>query len=116
LLGDVLFDFNEARLKPGAIEILQKIFTEKIPGKTRAAIDSIYVEGHTDAIGSEGQNLQLSRRRSQSVKDWLLNEAVLPAEKITIHPFGKSRPVSTNSTPQGRALNRRVELIIFHKM
>jgi outer membrane protein OmpA-like peptidoglycan-associated protein len=115
LLGDVLFDFNQARLKPGAIEILQKIFTQKIPGKARPAIDSIYVEGHTDAIGSEAQNLQLSRRRSQSVKDWLLKEVILPAGKIAVHPFGKSRPVSTNSTPQGRALNRRVELIIFYK-
>ena len=114
LLGDVLFDFNEARLKPGAIEILQKIFTKKIPGKDRKDIDSIYVEGHTDAIGSDTKNLQLSRRRSQSVKDWLLNEDILPADKITIHPFGKSRPVSTNSTAQGRALNRRVELIIFY--
>ncbi|MES2773431.1 MAG: OmpA family protein [Bacteroidota bacterium] len=114
LLGDVLFDFNEAKLKPGAIEILQKIFTQKTPGKTNPAIDSIYVEGHTDAIGNETQNLLLSRRRSQAVKDWLLKAFILPPDKITIHPFGKSRPVSTNSTAQGRAQNRRVELIIFH--
>ncbi len=115
LLGDVLFDVNQARLKTGAIEMLQKIFTQKIVGKIKPIIDSIFVEGHTDAIGSETQNLLLSRRRSQSVKDWLLKEAILPAEKISVQPFGKSRPVSTNSTPQGRALNRRVELIIFYK-
>ncbi|MEO7311133.1 MAG: OmpA family protein [Chitinophagaceae bacterium] len=114
LLGDVLFDFNEARIKPGAIDILKKIFTQKLLGKARPSIDSIYVEGHTDAIGSDAQNLQLSRRRSEAVKEWLLIEGILPADKIAIHPFGKSRPKSNNSTPQGRALNRRVEVIIFH--
>ncbi len=116
LLGDVLFGFNEARLKPAALEILAKVFTQEVAGKAKRAIDSISVEGHTDAIGSENQNLVLSRNRCQSVKDWLLKASVLPADKISIHPFGKSRPVSSNNTAQGRAMNRRVELIIFYKL
>jgi len=113
LLGDVLFGFNEAILKPAATAILKKIFALDPAGKSKTGIDSIYVEGHTDGIGSEAQNMLLSRRRSQAVKDWLLKEGLLSADKISIHPFGKSRPVSTNATPRGRALNRRVEVIIF---
>lgn len=115
LLGDVLFAFNEARLEPAAIDILSKIFTQKTEAKPESSIDSISVEGHTDAIGSESQNLLLSRQRCQSVKDWLLKESILAANKISIHPFGKSRPVSSNNTAQGRALNRRVELIVFYR-
>jgi outer membrane protein OmpA-like peptidoglycan-associated protein len=115
LLGDVLFDFNEAGLKPAATEILNNIFIQKIPGKNKRVIDSIAIEGHTDAIGSENDNLILSRKRCQSVRDWLVKGAVLLNDKISIHPFGKSRPVSSNKTVQGRALNRRVELIVFYK-
>ena len=108
LLGDVLFDFNQSKLKPAAISLLQKVF------KTSAAkIDSIYIEGHTDAIGSEEKNLLLSKQRSQAVKEWLLQQTIVTEDKIAIHPFGKSRPVATNNTPAGRSLNRRVELIIF---
>lgn len=110
-LGDVLFDFNKAQLKPTALLLLKNIFKQKELNN----IDSIFVEGHTDSIGSETQNLQLAFQRSQSVKTWLIKENVLPDNKVTIHAFGKSRPIASNKTPQGRSLNRRVELIIFRK-
>jgi outer membrane protein OmpA-like peptidoglycan-associated protein len=108
-LGDVLFDFNKAILTPKALQILRSVFTqEKLQHP-----DSIYVEGHTDSVGSVEKNLLLSQNRSSSVKNWLVQQGILPDEKIQVHAFGKSRPIATNKTPQGRSLNRRVELVIF---
>lgn len=111
-LGDVLFDYNQSGLKPAAREMLSAYF-----GKTAGpgSIDSMYIEGHTDSIGSDRQNMELSRQRCESVQRWLLSNGVMMAGQLSIHPFGRSRPVSSNRTPQGRALNRRVELIIFRK-
>jgi outer membrane protein OmpA-like peptidoglycan-associated protein len=110
-LGDVLFDFNKADLKPATLKLLDTYFNTT---KGTNSIDSIYIEGHTDSIGSDARNLQLSLRRCQSVQDWL-QKNVLSKEQIQIHPFGKTKPAATNSTPEGRALNRRVEMIIFRK-
>jgi outer membrane protein OmpA-like peptidoglycan-associated protein len=111
-LSDVLFDFNKANLKPGAIQMLGKFFT---PVSEKQDIDSIYIEGHTDSIGSDARNMQLSQQRCESVELWLLQNDVLNKEGIQIHPFGKTRPVAANNTSQGRAQNRRVEIIIFRR-
>jgi outer membrane protein OmpA-like peptidoglycan-associated protein len=110
-LGDVLFDFNKAGLKPGALKMLESFF---IKNKNGSPIDSIYVEGHTDSIGSDNRNLLLSLQRCESVRQWLLKNKIAENFMIEVHPFGKSKPIATNNTPQGRALNRRVEMIIFH--
>jgi outer membrane protein OmpA-like peptidoglycan-associated protein len=109
-LGDVFFDFNKANLKPVAVNMLASHF---LNNKESTTIDSIYIEGHTDSIGSEKRNLELSQLRCEAVKNWFLLNSITTKEMLFIHPFGKSRPITTNSTIQGRALNRRVELIIF---
>jgi outer membrane protein OmpA-like peptidoglycan-associated protein len=111
-LGDVFFDFNKANLKPTAGNVLAKYF---LVNNESNNIDSIYIEGHTDSIGSEKRNLELSLQRCEAVKSWFILNSVATNELLFIHPFGKSRPVATNSTAQGRALNRRVELIIFRR-
>jgi outer membrane protein OmpA-like peptidoglycan-associated protein len=111
-LGDVFFDFNKAKLKPAALKMLETYF--KTSGQENL-IDSIYVEGHTDSVGTDTRNLQLSRQRCESVQTWLQQNNIVAKDQIQIHPFGEVRPVATNSTPQGRALNRRVEMIIFRK-
>jgi outer membrane protein OmpA-like peptidoglycan-associated protein len=111
-LGDVFFDFNKANLKVAATAMLAKYFLSTEQTNT---IDSIYIQGHTDSIGSEKRNLELSQQRCESVKNWFLLNSVAPAQLLFIHPFGKSRPIATNSTAEGRALNRRVELIIFRR-
>lgn len=110
--GRCLFDFNKANLKTDAIKALIKYF---ITNNSTDNIDSIYIEGHTDSIGSDKRNLQLSLERCESVKDWLVMNNIISITALYIHPFGKSRPVATNSTAQGRSLNRRVEMIIFRK-
>jgi outer membrane protein OmpA-like peptidoglycan-associated protein len=110
-LGDVLFDFNKANLKPATVKLLDNYFNS---ASAANPIDSIYIEGHTDSIGSDARNVQLSLQRCQSVQDWL-QKNVLPKDHIQIHPFGKTKPIATNRTPRGRALNRRVEMIIFRR-
>lgn len=111
-LGDVLFDFNKAMLKPAALTTLSKYFSDRDNG---SSIDSIFIEGHTDSIGTDQRNLTLSGERCESVKKWMLANDVTEPARIFIHPFGRSRPIATNKTAAGRALNRRVEIVIFRK-
>jgi outer membrane protein OmpA-like peptidoglycan-associated protein len=111
-LGDVFFDFNKAKLKPGALQMLESYFK---PGGEEKLIDSIYVEGHTDSVGTDTRNMQLSWQRCESVETWLQQNNILANDQIQIHPFGEIRPIASNSSQQGRALNRRVEMIIFRK-
>ena len=112
-LGDVLFDFNKALLKPAAITALHRFFFTA-DGNVRTA-DSIFIEGHTDSVGSDQRNNKLSQDRCAAVKDWLLLNNVLTESQLHITAFGRSRPVATNQTADGRARNRRVELLIYRK-
>lgn len=108
-LSDVLFDFNQASLRPGAREKLSKLagILLAYPGSYRMEI-----EGHTDSVGSQDYNQKLSESRAQSVSDYLLR-AGIPSSRLTaVRGFGKLRPVTTNDTPEGRQMNRRVEIII----
>jgi len=111
-LGDVFFDFNKANLKPSAVKMLENYFLGKHTG---SSIDSLYVEGHTDSVGSESRNLTLSLQRCESIRQWMLQNKIVVPGSIRVHPFGKSKPIATNSTPEGRAQNRRVEMIVFRK-
>jgi outer membrane protein OmpA-like peptidoglycan-associated protein len=111
-LGDLLFDFNKAILKPQALNVLSSYF---INNKTNSTIDSIYVEGHTDSIGTDKRNTELSEQRCRSVREWLLFNRIVSADNLFMHAFGKSRPAASNKTPAGRSINRRVEIIIFRK-
>jgi outer membrane protein OmpA-like peptidoglycan-associated protein len=111
-LGDVFFDYNKARLKPEATIILANYF---LNNKQLTIIDSIYIEGHTDSIGSDKRNMELSLQRCEAVKLWLLTNNISESATLLIHPFGETKPISTNSTAAGRALNRRVQLIVFRR-
>lgn len=108
-LSDVLFDSDQATLKPGAREKLSKLagILLAYPGAYR-----MQIEGHTDSIGSSDYNQRLSEDRAVAVQDYLVSVA-LPTERIVaVRGFGKIRPVATNDTPAGRQTNRRVEIII----
>ena len=111
-LGDVFFDFNKAKLKPGALTMLETFFRNNLSDQP---VDSIYINGHTDSIGTDASNLQLSRQRCESIQSWLQLNKILLQDHIQIHPFGKTKPIASNTTPQGRAMNRRVEMIVFRK-
>lgn len=108
-LSDVLFDFNKATLKPGAREKLSKLagILLAYPGEYH-----LEIEGHTDSIGSDDYNQKLSEGRAGAVRDYLSQEGV-KSEKITaVRGLGKSKPVTTNDTAEGRQMNRRVEIVI----
>lgn len=111
LLGDVLFDFNKAVLKPAAVSILRNYFT----AERLAGVDSIRIEGHTDSIGTDSRNNQLSGQRSEAVRNWLMQNGVASGTQLSVYAFGRTRPVASNQTTAGRAQNRRVELILFRK-
>lgn len=106
-MSDVLFDTGSHTLKPGAREKLAKISGILLahPGLT------LQIEGHTDSVGSDEFNQQLSERRADSVRDFLAEQGV-PVSSITARGFGKTQPVASNDTPEGRQRNRRVELVV----
>jgi len=106
-LGDVLFEFNRAEVKPTAQADLRKLadFLQTYPGRR------ILIEGHTDNIGSDAYNQQLSRRRAESVAVAL--EAMgVQSPRVTVVGYGKNYPVADNSSDTNRALNRRVEVYL----
>ena len=108
-LSDVLFDFNQSTLKPGAKEKLAKLagILLAYPGAYR-----IEIEGHTDSVGSEEYNLKLSEARAGSVRDYITQSGIAGDRIAAARGFGKSKPVATNDTPEGRQMNRRVEIVI----
>ncbi|HEU5403411.1 MAG TPA: OmpA family protein, partial [Terriglobales bacterium] len=106
-MSDVLFDFNKATLKPGARERLARV-----AGILLAYPDlHLQIEGHTDNIGSDSYNMQLSDRRAQTVRDYLVSQGV-SAGNVASRGLGKSDPVASNDTAAGRQMNRRVELVV----
>jgi outer membrane protein OmpA-like peptidoglycan-associated protein len=106
-MSDVLFDTGSYTLKPGAREKLAKISGILLahPGLT------LQIEGHTDSVGTDEYNQQLSERRADSVRDFLAEQGV-GGSTITARGFGKTQPVATNDTADGRQRNRRVELVV----
>jgi len=106
-MSDVLFDTGSSTLKAGAREKLAKISGILLahPGLT------LQIEGHTDSVGSDEFNQQLSERRADSVRDFLAEQGAA-ASAMTAHGFGKTQPVATNDTSEGRQRNRRVELVV----
>jgi len=106
-LSDVLFDFNQATLKPGAREKLAKV------SGILLAYPSLHmnVEGHTDSVGSDEYNMKLSQRRADAVRDYLTSSGISPANVQAVG-LGKAGPVASNDTAAGRQQNRRVEMVV----
>lgn len=106
-MPDVLFDFDKYTLKPEARERLAKI-----SGIVEAYPDlKLQIEGHTDSIGTEDYNQQLSEKRAESVRAYLISNGVQP-DHVTAAGFGKADPVADNNTASGRKLNRRVDMVV----
>lgn len=86
--------------------------------KTQSAIRTfpdarVVIEGHTDSRGDEDRNRTLSRERAISVREWLLARTPLSSDRISARGLGESRPVAPNDTEEGRAANRRIEVILL---
>jgi outer membrane protein OmpA-like peptidoglycan-associated protein len=106
-MSDVLFDTAKYSLRPGAREKLAKV-AGIISGHPGLRLE---VEGHTDNVGGDEYNQQLSEQRGSSVRDYLTQNGIA-GESVTTKGFGKSQPVVSNDTSAGRQQNRRVELIV----
>jgi outer membrane protein OmpA-like peptidoglycan-associated protein len=106
-MSDVLFDTGKYSLRPVAREKLAKLagIVSGHPGLRLA------VEGYTDSVGGDDYNQQLSENRSNGVRDYLTHQG-MAAGSVTAKGFGKTEPVATNDTAEGRQQNRRVELVI----
>ena len=104
--SDLLFASNQWTLLPSAQMKLNQLADALANTDKR-----IVVEGHTDARGSETYNQDLSLKRAQAVRDFLIGRGIA-AERIQVNGYGKSRPVADNKSAEGRANNRRVEVVV----
>ena len=106
-LPGVYFEFNSATLNPQSEPALRSL--AEMLG--RRADWRISIEGHTDGVGTEQYNMDLSARRAVAVREALVGTHGIASARITTAGFGESRPREPNATPEGRARNRRVELV-----
>jgi outer membrane protein OmpA-like peptidoglycan-associated protein len=102
----IYFDFNKDTIKPESEPVLKQI----VQAMTDNPTWKLTVEGHTDNIGGDAYNLDLSKRRAAAVKQALVTRYHIAADRLSTNGFGSSSPVDTNDTLEGRARNRRVEL------
>jgi outer membrane protein OmpA-like peptidoglycan-associated protein len=107
LSGSVLFRSNDAALLPAAQTRLDQV-AEALVAKGR----SVVVEGYTDSRGSQTTNMNLSQRRADSVRSHLVSRG-FPGEKISARGMGPDKPIAENTNAEGRANNRRVEIVIL---
>ncbi len=103
---DILFDFGQAHIKPASYGYLDRLAETLIRTNSH-----IVVKGHTDNVGSAESNLVLSKNRAENVANYLRRRGV-PASKLSTEYYGMTRPIATNDTEAGRAMNRRVEFEI----
>lgn len=108
LSGSLLFASNQAVLLPAARAKLDEVASALL----RAKSSGFVIEGHTDSVGPDAHNQQLSERRAMAVRDYLVSRNV-PAEELKAVGYGEARPVAENETPEGRANNRRVEIVVM---
>jgi outer membrane protein OmpA-like peptidoglycan-associated protein len=106
---DLLFDYDAPLLREEAVASLRKLgmLIQRNPGAR------FVIEGHTDSFGTDAYNLDLSRRRAESVKAWLTETMGLPGEAIQTVGYGKSRLIApAEGTIEEQQINRRVEIVI----
>ncbi len=110
VLFGVNFEFDKATLTPESYPIL----LYAVQNLSETPDTKIEIQGHTDNIGSDQYNLKLSERRAQTVRDYLVSKGIDPS-RLTVKGYGESMPVADNSTPEGRAQNRRIEFKVLNK-
>jgi outer membrane protein OmpA-like peptidoglycan-associated protein len=108
LSGAVLFTSGASALLPGAMAKLNEVADALLKNNRDS---NIVVEGHTDSQGRAADNDELSMTRANSVRDYLVSRGIA-SDRISAKGLGSSRPVATNKTAEGRADNRRVEIVV----
>ena len=105
LQADTLYDFNKSDLKPEGKATLDKIAADL----SKIKLEVIIAVGNTDSVGTDAYNMALGQRRAQSVKTYLVSKGV-DGSRIYTESKGKSNPVASNATAEGRAKNRRTDI------
>jgi OOP family OmpA-OmpF porin len=108
ILDNVEFEFNSADLAPATLTTLDEVGQAL---STRPAA-SVEIQGHTDAVGAAAYNMQLSQRRADAVRDYLLANFELDPAQLTAVGLGEADPIASNEDEEGRARNRRVQFVI----
>ena len=105
---NVEFDLNKADIKPDYHDELSEVadFMKAYP------LTAVVIEGHTDGSGSAQYNLQLSQRRAESIRQYLIDEFGIAPERLSAKGYGESKPIASNETREGRQRNRRVVAVI----
>ena len=114
VIHDILFEFDSDHLIVGATDnTLQRLveYLMREPVYTK-----LVIEGHTDSVGPETYNNDLSVRRSMTIRRWLINKFKLDPKKVVAEGEGERSPIADNGNYQGRQLNRRVEFRIYRDM
>jgi OmpA-OmpF porin, OOP family len=108
-LSDVFFEVDSANLRPEGMQNLAQLAAFLTAHPDRA----LAIEGHADSTGTDQYNLQLSERRAASVKTFLASSGVDPS-RVFAQGFGERYPVASNDSTDGRAMNRRVEMLVMN--
>ena len=114
LSGDILFDFDMWDIRPEAEQTLKNV--AQVINQYQGT--AVLVEGHTDSKGSDSYNQELSQKRADSIKDWLVEYGEVDKTRINTRGLGESKPVAANEkddgsdAPEGRQKNRRVEITV----
>lgn len=106
-LSDVVFDVDSDELNEGGERSVERV-AEALKKHRQARI---LIEGYTDSTGSDAYNADLSERRARAVKSAFV-ESGIPDQRIHVEGYGEAYPVASNDTPQGRQMNRRVEIVV----
>ena len=104
------FKFDSAELGPEAQAALDA-FIERLVSENKGVY--LEIQGHTDSTGEESYNLLLGRKRAEAVMNYFYKKYRIPLHRMEVFSFGSSQPVGDNKTRDGRALNRRVEILVF---
>ena len=110
LSGDANFEFNKSKLLPNAYPVLDSLVSTMMKHHEY----KWEIGGYTDGIGSVNYNIKLSQRRAQAVVDYLVSKGI-EKKNLKVVGYGKSNPIATNDTPEGRSMNRRVEIKVISK-
>ena len=108
LSDEILFDVDQAELKPGGMQQLARVAEFLVDNSDR----NVLIEGHTDSTAPDAYNLALSQRRANAVEDFLITQGVDPT-RMSSDGYGEQLPIASNDTAAGRQANRRVELVVL---
>ena len=106
----VRFGFNESSLSPEGMAALDQFVSE-----LRARDENVFIEiqGHTDSVGDDAYNVILGERRGEAVRRYLSQTGGIALHRMSVISYGKTAPIADNASPDGRAMNRRVTLVVL---